>query len=138
MPSRSRRSWSAKSSSADGPGGFSLLEVLVAVAVVGIGLGVVLEGVGQGLRLRRGAGESLQLAAVAEELVERVRSMKEAPGSGEAGEAEGLSWAIEPRGAVDGPRRGQELVEVRLSVVAPSGARWEAATLLPAASGGKP
>lgn len=122
--------------------GFSLIEVLVALAILGIGLGVVLQGIGQGLRLRAESSESVRMSAIAERLLDALPERKSAPAAVEEGEEEGCSWRIEPAESVTRPApaqpgsvvpapRGAALVEVRISVTGPSGRTWEMTTLLP-------
>jgi prepilin-type N-terminal cleavage/methylation domain-containing protein len=120
-------------------GGFTLLEVVIALAILGIGIGVVLPGIGFSLRLRQEAAESSRLAIVAEQALGELVLRKTAPKGVEEGEVDGYRWQLEPvdaavaHGSAAGARRGAALVEVRLSVSAPSGPRWELTTLLPRA-----
>lgn len=147
MPSRLRRSSSATDCSPSGPrnpaAGFTLLEVLVAFAILGIGLGVVFGGISQGLRLRGQSSENVAVALVAERLLGEIVEREAAPAALEEGEESGCRWRLEPiehagaPGGGLGPSaapgsRGAPLVQVKLTVHAPSGRGWEATTLLPA------
>jgi len=151
MPSRSRRFWSATACStrpaapvARRAAGFTLLEVLVALAILGLGVGVIFEGLGSALRLRAEANENVHLAVAAERLLGGLPTRKAAPTETEEGEAEGCRWRLEPLAppptplgdvvGAGGDLRGSPLVEVRLSIAAPSGRVWELMTLLPLAT----
>jgi len=114
----------------------------VALAILGIGLGVVFQGVGQGLRLRGESADNVRLSLVAERLLGELIERESAPDSPEEGEDSGCLWRVEPvaravplGGVIDagsGPGgHGAPLVEIRLTVKAPSGRSWEATTLLP-------
>jgi general secretion pathway protein I len=127
-----------------GAAGFTLLEVLVALAILGIGLGVVFQGVGQGLRLRRESADNVRLSLVAESLLGGLVEREAAPERPEEGEDSGCRWRLEPverpvapGGVVDAgsaaASHGAPLVEVHITVTAPSGSSWEATTLLPPA-----
>ena len=141
MPSRSRKSSSATASCSrrSACGGFTLLEVVIALAILGIGLGVILPGIGLSLRLRQDATEGSRLALAAEQVLGDLVLRKEAPESAEEGEVGGCSWLIEPLDAAapdpaaSGARHGAELAQVRLTLTAPGGLRWELTTLLPRA-----
>jgi prepilin-type N-terminal cleavage/methylation domain-containing protein len=122
--------------------GFSLLEVIVALAILGIGLGVVFQGIGQGLRLRGESGESVRLALVAERILGELPAREFAPEAPEEGEEAGCRWRLESlerpagtggaAGSVSPTAgRGAPLVEVRITVAAPSGRSWKMSTLLP-------
>jgi prepilin-type N-terminal cleavage/methylation domain-containing protein len=119
--------------------GFTLLEVLVALAILGIGVGVIFSGLAQGLRLRRDAEETIRLGILAERLVGGLLARRVAPKAAEEGEEGGLHWRVEPVEAPP-PRPGEvtrtspaaPTVEIRLTVEAPSGRRWELSSLLPA------
>jgi general secretion pathway protein I len=123
--------------------GFSLLEVLVALAILGIGLGVVFQGFSQGLRVRGESADNVRISLVAERLLGQLIERTEAPSASEEGEENGCRWRLEPveravplGGVVasgSDSRRGGALVEVRLTVTAPSGRSWEAQSLLPQA-----
>jgi len=161
MPSRLRRSSSATAFSPSRPlnrppllrrgtaAGFSLLEVIVALAILGIGLGVLFQGIGQGLRLRGAAAESVQLALVAERIIGGLPERAAAPAEPEEGEESGCRWRLEPFELPAAPRaavgpvaspdgRGAPLVGVRITVTAPSGRSWEMSTLLPRAAASTP
>jgi prepilin-type N-terminal cleavage/methylation domain-containing protein len=120
-----------------GADGFSLLEVIVALAILGIGLGVIMQGIGQGLRLRGEAAENLRLSIVAEQQLGALAARAAAPAAAEEGEEGGCTWRVEPLASEAPPRapdaHGAELVTVRLTVGVPSGRRWEFTTLLPRA-----
>jgi len=129
--------------------GFTLLEVLVALAILGIGLGVVFQGISQGLRLRGESADNVKLSLVAERILGELVEREAAPAEAEEGEDDGCRWRLEPvaravapGGAGETPsatdRRGAPLVEVRLTVKAPSGRGWEATTLLPRAKDTSP
>jgi general secretion pathway protein I len=147
LPLGSRRASSGRRPGGRGrPGGFTLLEVLVAFAILGIGLGVVFQGIGQGLRLRGESADNVAIALVAERLLGEVAAREAAPETPEEGEEAGCSWRLEPverpvaPGGVIGAsaargERGAPLVAVRLTVRAASGGVFEATTLLPPAKG---
>jgi general secretion pathway protein I len=127
-------------------GGFTLLEVIVALAILGIGLGVVFQGIGQGLRLRGAAAESVRLALAAEAVLGRLPERTAAPAAPEEGEDAGCRWRLEAvsgaagaggAGSAKGSAPAQP-VEVRLTVTAPSGAAWTLTTLLPPPEEAKP
>jgi len=124
--------------------GFSLLEVLVALAILGIGLGVVFQGIGQGLRLRGQSADNVMLSLAAEHLLGGLIEREAAPTELEEGEESGCRWRLEPveravalGGVIDtsaaAEHRGAPLIDVRLTVTAPSGRSWETSTLLPRA-----
>jgi general secretion pathway protein I len=128
-----------------GAAGFSLLEILVALAILGISLGVIFQSIGQGLRLRGDAAESVRLALVAESILGVLPERAAAPEAPEEGEEAGIRWRLEsveapvargaPPGAGASPKaRGALPVTVRLTVTAPSGRFWEMSTLLPRAA----
>lgn len=148
MPSRLRRSSSATDCSPsrppDGAGGFTLLEVLVALAILGVGLGVVFQGIGQGLRLRSQSADNVRLSLLAERILGGLAEREAAPTEPEAGEEAGCRWRLEtveravaPGGVVNASAatdsRGAALVDVRITVTAPSGRGWDTTTLLPRA-----
>ena len=115
--------------------GFSLLEVIVALAILGIGLGVILQGIGQGLRLRGEASEQTRLSAVAERLLGSLPAREAAPEEPEEGEDNGCRWRVEGVDRGDLARReetrGAELIEVRITVACAADRPWELTTLLP-------
>lgn len=113
--------------------GFTLLEVLVALAILGIGIGVIVQGFGQGLRIRRDAADSVRLIIAAQRFLGQLVALEEAPDTEEEGEEEGFLWLITPVAIerTDDTPPGAALVEVRLTVTSPTGRSLQLTTLLP-------
>lgn len=122
---------------------------MVALAILGIGLGVIFQGLSQGLRLRGAAAENVRFVLAAESILGGLSGRTGAPAAPEEGEEAGCRWRLESverpvaLGAVVGTGTGQgqggaELVEILLTITAPSGQTWELSTLLPRAAEGTP
>lgn len=113
----------------------------MALAILGIGLGVILQGIGQGLRLRGEASEQARLSATAEQLLGELVERTQAPEEPEEGEEGGCRWRLESLGTGELVRRvkseGAELLEVRITISC-GASDWELTTLLPRVAAAEP
>ncbi len=110
--------------------GLTLLEVLVALVILGLGLAFVVQGVAQGIAVRRVAAETQELALLVQDRLNNLLARREAPEGPEEGRRGALRWRIEPE---DGPGDAGETgaIVVRVSAEAPSGRAFEVLTLMP-------
>ena len=111
--------------------GLTLIEVLLAMSLLGIGLAVIMQGLAQGLKVRRDSIETQVMSQVAE------NRLNELLGEGSfSAAAEGTDgsyrWRLEelPSGGT-GAGSAERLAGLKINVEAPSGRTWELYTIFP-------
>lgn len=106
------------------------------MAILGIGLAVIMQGLAQGVRLRRDSTDDQRMSLVAENRLNLLLAGEEAPSEAEEGEEGGYRWSLQNDPSLLPGNGGEgDLVPVRITVKGNYGRSLEIVTLMPRGSG---